>query len=1445
MADAAATLLATTAAAVAPTVSSVSSLLPATPAPAPAPTTTLSLPPALSLLLRVPIDAYSFFSYTATATITFHYWTIAGLISLLTFAIWVLVRYRLLTRYSRLPVPPVQKHTGAPFDLHPDTALDDKQDLPGNYPDEFLGAFLASIKVFGYLDRPVFHELARHLQTRKLKKGEILQRDAEEERDFYVVVDGVVQVFVRGTDEAGREGADLAPESGRASRGSDEGLETEAELGEHPLGSREMPNHHLLNEVKAGGTVSSLFGILSVFTEDMQLPPNICNLPRSRDAHLSPLSPPAAKGDVAAPRPASADLQPVFPGLRRAGSNSGKSSPEPLEPSEVADGTAEPEKAGSPPSPKSNSRPFHPNIVIRAASDTTLAIIPAEAFQKLTEKFPNAAAHIVQVILTRFQRVTFMTLYRYLGLSKELLKIEKRVNEISGYCLPDGFFLPGGLEHLRSKMNATGDFFATGGAASPSTAGSHHGSRRPSKSNFPTWRVDENYEGDAEDSERESVADRGHSKHPSLVGRQLLSTPGEDDDDHHLKESVFSCISQIIGILHPEPAMHLRASIISPRESMASLDPTTLLENLPPRRKNDLRMSGTPHLHERSRASFDVLVDDSHSDTSNQSVVGGNTGSSSSLFSDPGSSEVQILFFPKGATIVSEGEKIEGIYYVVEGTLEASMRSSVDPDLFTDRDEGGSSGGAGHRGERRYRRSLFLIGPGGLAGYLAALAGHSSFVTIRAKTNVALGFLPKVYLDRYVERNPAILLLLAKRLISQISPLVLHIDVALEWGQVNAGQILCRQGEHSDSIYIVLNGRLRAIVERGGGATTRDEGSGVGPRGGGMGDGGFEILAEYGQGESVGEMEVLTDTRRTATVHAIRDTEVAVMPKTLFNALALRHPEITIAISRIIAARSRRAAGVSASPSFAPTSVTTPGADSGNNNVNLRTVAILPVTSVVPIVEFADRLSEGLGIVGASVALLNTATVMSKLGKHAFSRLGRLKLMSWLADQEERYRLVLYVADGGVNSPWTQRCVRQADCILLVGLGDEDPMIGEYERLLIGMKTTARKELVLLHQERACIPGSTVSWLKNRLWVQMRVSTPKMLSDSSRKNTLSSLRTHFQKYYTPLAPPQTPHSKKQSSPAIHTGVRSDFARLARRLLSRSVGLVLGGGGARGISHIGFIRAFEEAGIPIDMVGGTSIGSFVGGLYARDNDHVSVYGRAKMFSGRVVSVWRQLLDLTYPVTAMFTGHEFNRGIWKCFKDTQIEDCWLSYFAATSGATSAPQCLSPATSPPLCDDGNMLLDGGYLNNLPADIMRTLGARAVIAIDVGRVDDTSPVRYGDSLSGWWVLLQRLNPFRPAKGRIPELADIQSRLAYVSSVKQLEEVQRMEGVVYLHPPVDGFGTLEFDKFGEIFMVGYRAGKEAVKRWERDGTMEKLVGRREAGRVDGGGGRHSRRASI
>jgi hypothetical protein len=123
-----------------------------------------------------------------------------------------------------------------------------------------------------------------------------------------------------------------------------------------------------------------------------------------------------------------------------------------------------------------------------------------------------------------------------------------------------------------------------------------------------------------------------------------------------------------------------------------------------------------------------------------------------------------------------------------------------------------------------------------------------------------------------------------------------------------------------------------------------------------------------------------------------------------------------------------------------------------------------------------------------------------------------------------------------------------------------------------------------------------------------------------------------------------------------------------------------------------------------------------------------------------------------------------------------------------------------------------------------MKTLGCDVVIAVDVASVDDTSPVMYGDSLSGWTVMLSRWNPFYRF-ARIPSLADIQQRLAYISSVSQLETAKADEDVLYLRVPVTQFGTLDFGKFHDIEQVGYKFGKEMVQHWKATGVMDRLSG--------------------
>jgi lysophospholipid hydrolase len=1107
-----------------------------------------------------------------------------------------------------------------------------------------------------------------------------------------------VQIFVKSSRES-----DQLYDDSRADLESEDSQEA---------GSQ---GYQLLTEVKNGAPMSSLFSILSLFTEDIKLrhqdsdddhaPSNEHNGQHQQfsgdfEAHdlntagISPTTPnhtlatsfqhhvgrangrdePSISSKLPTIPPLSLETQDTKKRLPYGPSSAGQSPPVP-----------------SLPKQKSS---FHPDILARATVDTTIAIIPATAFRRLTRVYPKAIAHIVQVILTRLQRVTLATGHSYLGLTSEVLRTEKHMNRYTTYELPP--ILQGGaLERLKEKFQKEreriGPEEGMKGIALHNARSKTR--RKVSRSNFSqSLKTDEDLagrgvgslgltkqktnglplEGGAGVSPGDlltSVTDYqagSKANHPSFpigsipFGQPFQGTNSIDfqsplaqrsfrpftparrpgltihrqeslDEDSILRGSILECMFKAIGLQDTSNSLQKAASVEqSPR--MVSYDSM----------RQKAVFTHAFGLMNQSEGSADGDAESTTSIPVSNASFGGafsRTGLIDELRDD-----VEIVYFPKDSVLVEQGERNPGLYFLIDGFLDVSTPaeegagtntvlgsgygSSVKEDfsLKPPRPNSGSSRNAPSSFKQKRqdsgRQNLFLIKPGGIAGYIGTISSYRSFIDVRAKTDVYVGFLPRTALERIVEKYPVVLLTMAKRMTSLLPRLILHIDFALEWVQVSAGQVIYHQNDDSDAIFIVLNGRLRALYK-----AENDE---------------MRVVGEYGQGESVGELEVLTESSRPATLHAIRDTELAKFPKTLFNSLALEHPGITIKISKIIASRMR---ALIENPLLEHCKERSATAASKNvtSTLNMRTVAILPVTAGVPVVEFGSRLMNALTQVGATngVTSLNQAAILNHLGRHAFSRMGKLKLSQYLADLEEAYGLVLYVADTNVNAPWTQTCISQADCILLVGLAEDSPNIGEYERFLLGMKTTARKELVLLHLDRYVPVGLTRSWLKNRMWIngghhhiqmEFRTSTGPVnpqakrfgsaLIGSALKQRVQVLQAEIQRY-TSRKVRQTPLYSSE------TPFKGDFHRLARRLCGKSVGLVLGGGGARGLSHIGVIRALEEAGLPVDIIGGTSIGAFIGALYARNAGVVPMYGRAKKFAGRMASMWRFALDLTYP------------------------------------------------------------------------------------------------------------------------------------------------------------------------------------------------------------------------
>jgi lysophospholipid hydrolase len=1106
--------------------------------------------------------------------------------------------------------------------------------------------------------RPVFHELTRTMQTRKLVAGETLL--LEEEKGFCLVVEGAVQIFVRSKHNEKDVRDDYSENEDETYHDHDQG-------------------YQLLTEVKNGAPMSSLFSILSLFTEDV-------NIKSTRDTRSSATSfdasDPSSKlasmtsqGDTMTPDPVT-PLENAFrftndvPQLERRRRRSSLASPTadgalPRVPPLALDSSAGESKRQQEERNVTRRHPSaHPDIVARAAVDSTIAIIPASAFRRLTKMYPKATSHIIQVILTRFYRVTLVTGNQYLGLTQEILKTERLMNKFTNYELPD-FLRDAALERLKEKFakerERMGPDEGLKGIAlhNPGAGRRRRSSSTLRKEAAMQARINATRSNSAQtpininspEAERVGVS-AGDLLTNGVRDRSTFSQPLRTPAVQ--RRSARSPLDK--GYFSPRPMQLQRQESVDEDgifreailESMCKSMGLTNTNTIP--KPESLEQS--PRLlsfdHRRNKAVFnnafsfmdpyETSIDGDSESIASVSVSAFTTGPSPNLLEDM-VNEIEIVFFQKDSMLVEQQERLPGLYYVIDGFLEVSMTMDEDAGesnilgtaafpMPGEKYDGSQTGRKASMTSRtstssqlkptekrkRHRQSLYLIKPGATAGYLPSVSSFRSFVDVTAKSDVVVGFLPRASLERLIEKYPIILFTMAKRLTSVLDRLILHIDFALEYLQVNAGQVIYNQGEQSDSIFIILNGRLRAIREK-------DDKS-------------IGIIGEYGQGDSVGELEVLTETLRPGSLHAIRDTELAKVPKMLFTSLAQEHPGITMKMSKILARRMR---ALVENPLHTHLNERTTASASGNpsSTLNLRTVCILPVTSGVPVVEFASRLVNALTQIGTSVVSLNQAAILNHLGRHAFTKMGKLKLSQYLADLEEKFGLVLYVADTSVQSPWTATCITQSDCILVVGVADGSSRVGEYERFLLTAKTTARKELVLVHAERLCPPGLTRKWLRNRVWingghhhVQMSFkTTPEPVHRPSRfgsalKQRVQVLQAEIQKYtsrkvrQTPLYSAETPF-------------KGDFHRLARRLCGKSIGLVLGGGGARGIAAVGIIRALEEAGIPIDMVGGTSIGAFIGALYAWDAGVVPMYGRIKRFAGRMGSMWRFALDLTYP------------------------------------------------------------------------------------------------------------------------------------------------------------------------------------------------------------------------
>jgi len=178
-----------------------------------------------------------------------------------------------------------------------------------------------------------------------------------------------------------------------------------------------------------------------------------------------------------------------------------------------------------------------------------------------------------------------------------------------------------------------------------------------------------------------------------------------------------------------------------------------------------------------------------------------------------------------------------------------------------------------------------------------------------------------------------------------------------------------------------------------------------------------------------------------------------------------------------------------------------------------------------------------------------------------------------------------------------------------------------------------------------------------------------------------------------------------------------------------VGLALGSGAALGIAHIGVIKALLEADIPIDMIAGTSMGALVGACYAADGQLEDLEELALTANLRKIT---QLLDPKFTLIRMgfLSGNRVENFLKPIIGDRDISDCKIPFAAVAADIKSARQVILshgsllkavrasisiPVVFVPLNYDGRFLVDGGMLNPVPADVVKSMGATIVLAVNV----------------------------------------------------------------------------------------------------------------------------------
>ncbi|KTC81836.1 cyclic nucleotide-binding and patatin-like phospholipase domain-containing protein [Legionella cincinnatiensis] len=512
---------------------------------------------------------------------------------------------------------------------------------------------------------------------------------------------------------------------------------------------------------------------------------------------------------------------------------------------------------------------------------------------------------------------------------------------------------------------------------------------------------------------------------------------------------------------------------------------------------------------------------------------------------------------------------------------------------------------------------------------------------------------------------------------------------------------------------------------------------------------------EMNEGSIIGEMSLLSDLPRSANVYTLRDSIILKLSKNNFLKLSKTYPELLNKITQFTIKRlTNSLQGV-------------PPSASRN-----KSIAIIPIK---PIPDFEFQLQEIIfrHSYGEKILLLTSHCV--EIQKNFLDANGNMSNegILWINQQEKEFSFIFYLADETLTS-WTKFCIRQADSLAFLAIAEEhDPDLSEVENYIIeSQHHFAKRNILILLHNTATRPSNTQNWLQKR-----------------------SVNAHY-------------HIRKNTTAGI--------SRMMRIFTDNTISLVLSGGGARGLAHIGVYRLLEERGIPVDYIAGTSMGAMLAATFAMGYTSNEIFDLVEEYLIKGAKI-----DFTFPYIAIAAGKRAADNLMRLYGEkNQIEDLWLNYFCVSTDLISQNSYVHdrgllwesirssislPFIYPPVAFNDKLLIDGGVLNNIPIDVMRRYSnSSKIIASNISSKHSFQPTRLPYSLSGWKLLY---NKFLGKKTLPISLGELVLQLLTISSQQNTERVMSMADYG-ISLKVEQFGILDFKKYKEITDAGYQQAK-------------------------------------